>query len=76
MPGVSLYGKSNLLLLSLPSRMPIRQAPVEEQDLPNAIAWEDLRTNYWSQQPFGEDLAADARSRAFGHRLRLEKLTR
>ena len=56
--------------------MPLRQAPVDEHDLPNAIAWEDLRTNFWSQQPFGDDLAADARSRAFGHRLRLEKLTR
>ena len=56
--------------------MPLRQAPVDEHDLPNAIAWEDLRTTFWSQQPDGSDLAADARSRAFGHRLRLEKLTR
>ena len=49
---------------------------VEEYDLPNAIAWEDLRTSFWSQQPHGSDRAADAKSRAFGHRLRLEKLTK
>jgi hypothetical protein len=56
--------------------MPFRQSPVEEHNLPNAIAWEDLRTSFWSQQPYGEERAADARSRATGHRLRLEQLTR
>jgi hypothetical protein len=56
--------------------MPARKAIVEEYDLPNAIAWEDLRTSFWSQQPHGSDLAKDAKSRATGHRLRLESLTK
>ena len=59
--------------------MSSRKGLVEEYDLPNAIAWEDLRTNYWSaftNNSFAKDKAADARSRAFGHRLRLEKLTK
>lgn len=59
--------------------MPIRKAPVEESDLPKAIAWEDLRTNYWSSfpnSPYAKERAADAKSRALGHRLRLEKLTK
>ena len=57
--------------------MPIRKGVVEEHNLSTAIAWEDLRTNYWSSfpnNPYAKDKAADAKSRAFGHRLRLEKL--
>ena len=59
--------------------MSSRKGLVEEYDLPSAIAWEDLRINYWSAFPtnsYAKDKAADARSRAFDHRLRLEKLTK